>query len=254
MAIYCCSDLHGQSKLFNQILDYIKPEDTVYFLGDAMDRGPDGWEICKAILDDSRFIYLKGNHEDLLFKAIRTIDTLPFAGLKDNNAYDFYNRHMTLWFYNGGEVTYEAMTKDDDVYKYFQRLKGLPIMMIYVNKHKDLIYLSHAGFDPDQFFRGEYTPDEEDLLWDRKHFINDAWYGADNEFVIHGHTPNSYLVKDINHFKKWHDDNNFYEYKEGSFWYANGHKCCIDCGAHFTNMTTLLNLDTFEEKIFKINE
>ena len=31
-------------------------------------------------------------------------------------------------------------------------------------------------------------------------------------------------------------------------------KICIDCGAHFTNTTVLLNLDTFEEKIFTIDK
>ena len=42
--------------------------------------------------------------------------------------------------------------------------------------------------------------------------------------------------------------------ESGAYYYAKGHKICIDCGAHFTNTTVLLNLDTFEEKIFTIDK
>ena len=62
---FACSDLHGQLDLWKQIKSFLNPEDTVYFLGDAGDRGPDGWELIKAIANDSQVVYLKGNHEDM---------------------------------------------------------------------------------------------------------------------------------------------------------------------------------------------
>ena len=70
MAIYACSDLHGRLDLLKQIQDFLQPDDTVYFLGDAGDRGPNPWETIKAVAQDKRFIYLKGNHEDMLVKAM----------------------------------------------------------------------------------------------------------------------------------------------------------------------------------------
>ena len=44
MANYVCSDLHGYLELYKKIKSFIKPEDTVFFLGDAGDRlnGVDG--------------------------------------------------------------------------------------------------------------------------------------------------------------------------------------------------------------------
>ena len=44
MANYVCSDLHGYLELYKKIKNFIKPEDTVFFLGDAGDRlnGVDG--------------------------------------------------------------------------------------------------------------------------------------------------------------------------------------------------------------------
>lgn len=35
MSMYVCSDLHGMYDIYEQILDYIKPEDKVICLGDC---------------------------------------------------------------------------------------------------------------------------------------------------------------------------------------------------------------------------
>ena len=67
---WVCSDLHGNRKIFNAMKEKIGAEDTVIFLGDAIDRGPDGWNILKEMLTDERFIVLKGNHEDLFVKEL----------------------------------------------------------------------------------------------------------------------------------------------------------------------------------------
>lgn len=42
------------------------------------------------------------------------------------------------------------------------------------------------------------------------------------------------------------------EIPPGIFVYADGHKVDIDCGAHYTDCTVLLNLDTWEEEVFTI--
>ena len=36
--VFACSDLHGMMSLYKQIKDFLKPDDIVYFLGDASDR------------------------------------------------------------------------------------------------------------------------------------------------------------------------------------------------------------------------
>ena len=38
MSMYACSDLHGMKELYLKIKDFLKPEDKVFFLGDAGDR------------------------------------------------------------------------------------------------------------------------------------------------------------------------------------------------------------------------
>ena len=87
---------------------------------------------------------------------------------------------------------------------------------------------------------------DKDLIWDRDHFL-DEW-PEDEMFqkaiIVHGHTPIPYLLDDIDPCGKMGD------IEPGAFWYADGRKCCIDCGSVFTGICVLLNLDTWDEEVF----
>lgn len=52
MSTYVMSDIHGNSRRFQSILDQIKlqPEDTLYILGDVIDRFPDGIRILRQLM------------------------------------------------------------------------------------------------------------------------------------------------------------------------------------------------------------
>lgn len=234
MSVWACSDLHGNKNLLKAIKEKIGPNDTVYFLGDACDRGPDGWEMIKEILADKRFIYLKGNHEDMLVKAFFEQTEEDYRSC----------REMDLWFWNGGQPTSNGMKRDTvkEVINIVNELRRLPLTAEYVNKNGELIHMSHAGWS-----MGLETPTSEEWIWDRTHFLDTNWFGPDNAIVIHGHTPIPHLVEELSFFYEGLAEE---ELEPGALWYCGGHKICIDCGAHFTGMTVLLNLDTFDEEIF----
>lgn len=59
MATYACSDLHGRLDLLKQIQDFLQPDDTVYFLGDAGDRGPNPGRLSRQLLKISVLSILK---------------------------------------------------------------------------------------------------------------------------------------------------------------------------------------------------
>ena len=225
MAIYAVSDLHGRMDLFRQIKDFIKPEDSVYVLGDCGDRGPAGWELIKAVYQDPQFIYLMGNHEDMLADAM-VGDRQPC-------------------FLNGGKDTFRSWKyRDDGSKNWYKRLKSLPKVAIYNNSNGKEIILCHAGYTPSKYSH----PTRNDYIWDRTHF-NDPWEGAEfnNTYIIHGHTPTIYMLRD---YGITTDKNGI-----GALWYSPDkdgvyHKCNIDCGAVFNGYTVLLNLDTFEEHLF----
>ena len=104
MSVYAFSDIHGQRKLFDQVMAEIGPDDTVYFLGDAIDRGPNGWAILKELMNDPRVIYIKGNHEDMMCNALwRYPDYPPIS-----NA-------MSIWNRNGNIPTLTAIDAEGNL-------------------------------------------------------------------------------------------------------------------------------------------
>ena len=157
MAVYACSDLHGMLHFYKAIKDILKPEDTVYFLGDAGDRGPHPWECIKTIMDDPQFIYIKGNHEDMLIKAMGS----------------GYGSAWALLRSNGGKKTCEQAMEESDWKEWKSRLVSLPTQATYVNTQGETVYLSHAGFTPGVDHQGQMRRVwDRDLIWSRDHFFH----------------------------------------------------------------------------------
>lgn len=239
MSVYVCSDLHGCLDIYKQIKAFLKPEDKVYFLGDAGDRGPDPWETIKAVARDPQFIYIKGNHEDMLWKAL---DTYLTDGYID---YEYY-----LLANNGGAETFRQAAQDDAPVGWKNWLKKLPEHEVYYNTRGQIVHLSHAGFTPWKNEDGSVDiPKQHDLIWNRDHFLdsdeNDPW--ADDVIVVHGHTPIPYLLEELNiNEDAWE--------KGMPFWYADFRKVCVDTGTVWLKEATLLNLDTWESYTFTNEE
>lgn len=215
-----CSDLHGMYDLWSQIKNFLDETDTLYILGDATDRGPNGWKILKEVLADPRVRYLKGNHDQMMLES-----------WKDDWA-DTY-----LWFRNGGYTTFSQMELDDPdtVDLYLRELDRKAYHETYINKTGQKVLLSHAGYTP-----GRETDDRHQYIWDRDHIYDEADYEND-AVVIHGHTPLKYLVS---------SDVRFNDQKTIG-WYAGGHKIDIDNGCFVTNKIGLLDLDTWEDYTFE---
>lgn len=235
MAIYACSDLHGCMWAWNEIKNRITENDWLYFIGDAIDRGPDGWQILKEALDMPNCTFILGNHEQMMLDAYK------------NN---FEGHEFNVWYHNGNMPTCNAIWAEDpkEVKRIMDTIANLPAHIKICNESGDIIKICHSG---------AYSIDEErdwnwkeDLIWDRSHFYNTRWCDEENVYVVHGHTPIPYLVEEI----RWLDDTIPEEIEPGSFWYCHGHKIDIDCGTFFTKTACLLNLDTFDEDVFKFEE
>lgn len=211
MAVYACSDFHGNYKAYEAVKNYIGENDVVYYLGDAGDRGPEPWRTITVIYNDDQFHYIKGNHEDMLVNAMK--EWLPdhIKGCE----YD-----LLAW--NGGHKTFQEWKNAPERNKWAVRLSALPTYESYVNVNNQVIYLTHAGFTPPT------VPKYDLLIWDRDH-IYDDWAGIEIEYVIHGHTPTRRYVG------------------SDSVWtYCEGHKIDIDISCYRSQKVALLNLDTLE--------
>ncbi len=62
MAAYAISDIHGEYDKFNEVLKKIsfKETDTLYVLGDVLDRGPHPIKTLLQLMDMPRMQYAYG--------------------------------------------------------------------------------------------------------------------------------------------------------------------------------------------------
>ncbi len=166
------SDIHGCGDTFEKLLEEtigIAPSDTIYLLGDFIDRGPTSKKVIDLILfyqaNGYSFYCLMGNHEDMFLKGI------------DNPYY-----HELWASVNGGIDTLDSFG--------IHHAGEMP--EVYMNFFKNLRYffslpdllLVHAGFNfnaPDPF------QDYESMVWIRNFPIDLNQTGGRK--IIHGHTP-----------------------------------------------------------------
>lgn len=90
---------------FHSILRQInlQPEDTLYILGDVIDRHPHGIQILKEIMAMPNVKMLLGNHEYMMLRAIGE----PYDGPNDIIESDPADL-IRLWYHNGGMVTHQS--------------------------------------------------------------------------------------------------------------------------------------------------
>lgn len=180
--IYCMSDIHGEADCFHAMLELIQfsPEDTLYILGDVIDRQASGVDLLKEIMKTPNIVMLLGNHEKMC------LDTLGPLNVYGSRA---------LWQQNGGSNTY----------------RELVYVCTSAEKHRILDFLSRL---PDycevkvagrNFFlvHGMPSDNPEDRIWERPKTDSPAPF--ENCTAIVGHTPVCYLTGNMDEvFKIWH--------------------------------------------------
>lgn len=84
MATYVISDIHGQYNMFIELLDKIdlKDTDTLYILGDVLDRDPHPIKTLRKLMEMPNAICLVGNHE---FMAMKCLEFLIYEEVSVND-------------------------------------------------------------------------------------------------------------------------------------------------------------------------
>lgn len=236
MPTYATTDLHGNYDLWKAIQNFLKPNDILIFLGDAIDRGDRGFEIFKELMEDSRVIYLRGNHEQMMYDALTSTGVDRIDAWRDWTHPD-----------NGGRFTYKNLCELNlagDVSKsLINSINNLPFFYEYINSSGLKLYLCHAGASYEIIGKKQLAAaDKDKLIWDRTH-LSQPW--TDNKdyastIVVHGHTPIfnvKYFAPDV--------ENSFHP-----LLYANGHKINLDAGTPYTDTAFLLDLDTIQYYTF----
>lgn len=208
MKMYVCTDLHGHYEIFSHMKNYMDAQEDrewrCIFLGDACDRGPNGYVIMQELLADNRFIYLKGNHEDLFVKSAKR--TYAIMGEEYDlaqvpiprtfsEATDWIYDHagdpdIRLYINNGGAPTLRDWILDKMPMSFVRKIDDLNVSCSYEN-----FDFCHAGCRLSTWTKDEYDDNDlEEMIWSRSHFT-ETW--APGRFLIHGHTPSPSFVEDM---------------------------------------------------------
>lgn len=222
--IYAMSDLHGCYDKYIKMLEKIKfnDNDTLYILGDIVDRGPDGVKILQDAMKRKNAIALRGNHDFLAHYILKSVAT-PSDFYETDSFADKYRS----WIYDGGSTTEEAFVQLDEAEQ-----KKLLCYMNYMPIFEELtvgtnkFHLSHTV--PSK----ERMQNPNMLLW-QEFIIGEPEYEKEyftDKFIVTGHTPTGFIDP---------------KYK-GKIWRKNNH-IAIDCGAVYQNPLGCICLDTLEE-------
>lgn len=95
MAIFVVSDIHGMRAPSTGALELAQPgsDDTVFVLGDMVDRGPDPLGVIGMVRALPNVRVLMGNHEEMLYESLESGD----------------EHDKMAWHMNGGYTTYEQL-------------------------------------------------------------------------------------------------------------------------------------------------
>ena len=210
--VYVMSDIHGNKAAFYSILKQInlKENDTLYILGDVIDRHEYGVDILRQIMTMKNEKCLLGNHELMCLNAIVPHkENLPW--IRDDPDHD-----LRQWLRNGGGTTLRNLQKLDesDLQQIVSYLIRLPYQSKIEIDGKKYI-LVHAS--PKELYPTDGSsryPDETNYcVWNR---ISNISKLPNDCTVVFGHTPtNEY--RDDGLLRIWHT-----------------HKAIgIDCGSGF---------------------
>jgi len=134
---YVLSDIHGNRKRFDSIMKQInlQPEDTLYVLGDVIDRNPHGIQILRQLMSMPNVKMIPGNHEHMMLDAL----FYPHCDA-------IRKRRISLWYANGGDITHNYLMHIRKALRaeIFEYLDSLPINEDVVVNGKRYI-LAHAA-------------------------------------------------------------------------------------------------------------
>ncbi len=223
---YVISDIHGCYDLFLAMLEKLRfsETDTLFFLGDAADRGPQGIAVMEDLMDRPNVICLLGNHEDMFRRTARVL------GQKLSHSEEqAWERTFLNWTQrNGGDVTWEEFLTlpAERQQRLRDWMEGLPwYYEIALNGRAFL--LAHAGV-------GEYQPEKplescvlHDFIWERMNYRK-TYYK--NKLLVTGHTPTAFIDPGCT----------------GQIIQRN-HHICVDCGAVYCGRLGCVCLESLEE-------
>lgn len=188
---YVLSDIHGNLQRFESIMTQInlQTNDTLYVLGDVIDRYAGGIKILRQIMRMPNAEMLIGNHEYMMLNAIGHCKDAVEEKENTNR------REKRLWYRNGGMITHEQLKhyRKDIRAEIFDFIRQLPTNLeVEVNgiKYKLVHASPEENYIKSPWNIYDYKNSREFAIWDR---WDETQPIPEGYVLIFGHTPTCYF-------------------------------------------------------------
>mgnify|MGYP004685591983 FL=1 len=219
---YVISDIHGCYDKYIHMLEKIdlRAEDTLYVLGDVLDRGPQGIKIIEDIARRQNVILLCGNHERTAEEMLKLYSDSLSSGEKLPPEFEEWLRH------GGASTAREFICMSPQKQHWLlQYLDSLPCF-------------TEEEISGQKYFLAHTVPEKRRMLH-KKELCEDNFLWGEPEYevlyykrtvIVTGHTPTNLI------------DESFC----GKIWRGNNH-IAIDCGAAYDGRLGCIRLDDMAE-------
>lgn len=185
--IYVTADIHGNKRRFQSILNQIslQPDDTLYILGDVIDRHPEGISILQQIMKTSNMEMILGNHEYMMLEAL-----MGSYECQDWDKAKLDMENLKLWYSNGGEITHQKFMQLSPEYQQqiLKYLKALPIEKSVEVNSIEYRLVHSAPRDLYEKYGFGYRSETAFSVWYRNWVVLRPDI-PENQIIIFGHTP-----------------------------------------------------------------
>lgn len=205
MATVVIGDIHGNSRCLNDLLSRIAPgltgTDTVVFLGDYIDRGPDSKGCIDAILgfQDStpaRVVPLLGNHEDWLQQTLEDYSRHSWLlGMEAFETINSYSPEAAATLRQAAEDAGLRLVTERVSLPYEVFVREIPerhlafLTSLQLSHRTGDAFCAHGGIAPD----GPAAQQRHALIWGTQSFLEDY---SGPELVVYGHWDNADMNAD----------------------------------------------------------
>lgn len=173
---FIIGDLHGCIDEFETLLKRLKldfQKDRMFSVGDLVDRGP-GSMACLRLLREPWFFAVKGNHEDMMLRAVAS--NLQVGA--------------DIWAWNGGDWGVERFEDGDpEFFELMELVDACPFAFTIRSRELGLVGISHA--EPPSRWSAPIIEDEvKNVIWRReKIHARERGVAAEGvQFSVHGHS------------------------------------------------------------------
>ena len=221
---YVMSDIHGCYDKYLKMLEKIRfsSEDTLYVLGDVLDRGPAGIQTLLDLGTRENVVLLRGNHDHQAGILLANLHMLDDEGCP-SELVELYG----VWLSDGGKSTLAEYLKLTD--------EEQNTVINAIKKMKKSVEITVGG---KQYLLAHTVPGVERSAEYKNWTLEECIMGEpDYErcyfkdmYVVTGHTPTGFIDRQ----------------SVGQIWQGNNH-IVIDCGAVFGKPLGCLCLNTMEE-------